>query len=53
MQEAREIGKHVFVWDKTGLVPTFFENFGINKEFTIEMVRVALADADAVESALI
>ena len=47
MDEARESGKHLFVWDRTGQVPTFFESFvGINKEFTIEMVSVALADVN-------
>ena len=27
-------------------MPTLFESFGINKEFTVEMVSVALANAD-------
>ena len=46
IDEARSSGKHLFVWDRTGQVPMHFENFGINKEFTVEMVSVALADVD-------
>ena len=42
----REQGKHLFIWDKTGLVPTYFEEFGVHKEFTNEMVSVALAKAN-------
>ena len=48
---ARQQGKHIFIWDKTGLVPTEFENFGINVEFTVDMVNVAIAK-DNIESVL-
>lgn len=33
----------MLIWDKTGLVPAYFETFGVHKEFTNEMVTVALA----------
>ena len=44
--EAREQGRHLFVWDKAGQAPLYFENFGIHKEFTLDMVSVALEKSD-------
>ena len=44
------MGQHVFVWDHTGLVPVVFD--GVHKEFTIEMVNVALTDKGSVKDVL-
>ena len=51
MAKASANGQILFIWDKSGGVPTEFETFGVNKEFTIEMVGVALAKT-RVESVL-
>ena len=49
MEEASLNDKNLFIWDKTGRVPSEFEAFdGVNKEFTCQMVDVALADKDSV-----
>ena len=38
LDQARNLGKHLFIWDKTGQVPSYFEDFGKHHEFTCEMV---------------
>ena len=38
---ARKERKHVYLWDRTGLVPLFFD--GVIGDFTHHMVEVALA----------
>ena len=44
---ARESCQHLFIWDKTGRVPAFFEIFGgLHVEFTNCMVDVALTRED-------
>ena len=40
---ASENDQNLFIWDKTGGVPSEFETFGVNNEFTCKMVDVALA----------
>ena len=52
MIEAREQGKHLFIWDKSGQVPTYFAEFGIHKEYTEDMIRVALASKNNVVDVL-
>ena len=41
VNQARKERKHVFLWDRTGLVPLFFD--GMVGDFTDQMVEVALA----------
>ena len=48
VMEARDAVRHLFIWDKSGLVPLSFESFGINHEFTVEMVAVAMGVAEFV-----
>ena len=40
---AKDSGQHLFVWDQSGEVSVYFENFGTHLEFTCDMVKVALA----------
>ena len=43
VSDARLQRKHLFIWDKTGLVPVLFEEYGKCIDFTEDMVCVALA----------
>ena len=47
--KARELGQHSFIWDTDGQVPVYFENFGRHKEFTNELVTVALSSDNETE----
>ena len=42
----------MFVWDKIGQVSLQFESFGLNKDFTNEMVNVATATPQNIETVL-
>ena len=52
VNEAARQGKHLFIWDRSGQVATYFAEFGIHKEFITDMVQVALASADRVTGVL-
>ena len=47
--KANEKGQNLFIWDKTGGVPSEFEIFGVNSEFTCHMIKVALAETTSIE----
>ena len=50
LEEANRREQHVFLWDKTGQVPCYFE--GTVVDFTQQMVQVALAQKHDVNSIL-
>lgn len=52
MRQARSTGQNVFIWDRDGRVPVFFETFGLTKDFTDEMVQVALSNKGNVNKTL-
>ena len=52
VDDARRLGKHLFLWDKSGQVAAFFSEFGIHNEFITDMVSVALASAKEVNGVL-
>jgi len=52
VDEARRLSKHLFVWDRSGQVGTYFAEFGIHMEFITDMVNVALSTQDKVTGVL-
>ena len=52
VDEASRLGKHLFIWDRTGGVASHFSEFGFHIDFIPDMVKVALSDYQNLHSDL-